>query len=206
MGRRASTCGSHQPPLLQPGRSTSVGIDRGAAERHAEQPLPVHRRDGGRPAGPRSSLRGRLPDGPGVRDHIHVVDVARGHLAAVDFLACGAAQGSHLPANPGCGRTESTISTAGRSSTCRRRPERVVPAVRHGEAPQGVLGRPAISSVARRSYLSRRRPAADPRSRSRKSRHRHAHRFLSFEPASTRSGADGVAPRSGGGRGATRLS
>ncbi len=35
------------------------------------------------------------PDGTGVRDYIHVVDLARGHLAALDYLAKGLQLGIH---------------------------------------------------------------------------------------------------------------
>ena len=44
------------------------------------------------------------PDGTGVRDYIHVVDLARGHLAALDFLLAGEAAGRSIPINLGCGR------------------------------------------------------------------------------------------------------
>jgi UDP-glucose 4-epimerase len=44
------------------------------------------------------------PDGTGVRDYIHVVDLARGHLAALDFLAAGEGRGRNLALNLGCGR------------------------------------------------------------------------------------------------------
>jgi UDP-glucose 4-epimerase len=44
------------------------------------------------------------PDGTGVRDYIHVVDLARGHLAALDFLLAGEAAGRSIPINLGGGR------------------------------------------------------------------------------------------------------
>jgi UDP-glucose 4-epimerase len=50
------------------------------------------------------------PDGTGVRDYVHVVELARGHLAAVDFLLAGReAQGRHIPINLGCGRGYSVL-------------------------------------------------------------------------------------------------
>ena len=50
------------------------------------------------------------PDGTGVRDYIHVVDLARGHLAALDFLLGGReAAGRNLPVNLGCGRGYSVL-------------------------------------------------------------------------------------------------
>ena len=49
------------------------------------------------------------PDGTGVRDYIHVVDLARGHLAALDFLLAGEGVGRNLPVNLGCGRGYSVL-------------------------------------------------------------------------------------------------
>jgi UDP-glucose 4-epimerase len=50
------------------------------------------------------------PDGTGIRDYIHVVDLARGHLAALDMLLEGqGAKGRNLPINLGCGRGYSVI-------------------------------------------------------------------------------------------------
>jgi UDP-glucose 4-epimerase len=50
------------------------------------------------------------PDGTGVRDYIHVVDLARGHLAALDYvLAEPGARGRNLPVNLGCGRGYSVL-------------------------------------------------------------------------------------------------
>ena len=65
------------------------------------------------------------PDGTGVRDYIHVVDLARGHLAALDFLLAGEGVGRNLPVNLGCGRGYSVLEwsrpsggrSAGRSPT-----------------------------------------------------------------------------------------
>jgi UDP-glucose 4-epimerase len=65
-----------------------------------------------------SGLRPRLrvfgddyptPDGTGVRDYIHVVDLARGHLAALDFLMAGEGRGRNLAVNLGCGRGHSVL-------------------------------------------------------------------------------------------------
>jgi UDP-glucose 4-epimerase len=50
------------------------------------------------------------PDGTGVRDYIHVVDLARGHLAALDYmLASNAVRGRNIPVNLGCGRGYSVL-------------------------------------------------------------------------------------------------
>ncbi|MDG1116880.1 MAG: UDP-glucose 4-epimerase GalE [Flavimaricola sp.] len=43
------------------------------------------------------------PDGTGVRDYIHVVDLARGHVAAVEHLVANAATADHLRVNLGTG-------------------------------------------------------------------------------------------------------
>jgi len=52
------------------------------------------------------------PDGTGVRDYIHVVDLARGHLAALDFLLSGGeATGRNLAVNLGCGRGYSVLES-----------------------------------------------------------------------------------------------
>ena len=51
------------------------------------------------------------PDGTGVRDYIHVVDLARGHLAALDFLLGGQGVGRNLAVNLGCGRGYSVLES-----------------------------------------------------------------------------------------------
>jgi UDP-glucose 4-epimerase len=51
------------------------------------------------------------PDGTGVRDYIHVVDLAKGHLAALDFLMRGEGKGHNLPVNLGCGRGYSVLES-----------------------------------------------------------------------------------------------
>lgn len=47
------------------------------------------------------------PDGTGIRDYIHVTDLARGHLAALDHLATDGARG--LTVNLGAGRGYSVL-------------------------------------------------------------------------------------------------
>ncbi|MDZ7828283.1 MAG: UDP-glucose 4-epimerase GalE [Halofilum sp. (in: g-proteobacteria)] len=49
------------------------------------------------------------PDGTGVRDYIHVVDLARGHVAALDALAGPAAAEAPLTLNLGTGRGYSVL-------------------------------------------------------------------------------------------------
>lgn len=50
------------------------------------------------------------PDGTGVRDFIHVVDLARGHRSALDFLLDGnQGRTKSLPINLGCGRGYSVL-------------------------------------------------------------------------------------------------
>jgi UDP-glucose 4-epimerase len=51
------------------------------------------------------------PDGTGVRDYIHVVDLARGHLAALDFLLGGEGRGRSTAVNLGCGRGYSVLES-----------------------------------------------------------------------------------------------
>jgi UDP-glucose 4-epimerase len=46
------------------------------------------------------------PDGTGVRDYIHVVDLAQGHVAALDFLSSGKAS---ITANLGTGQGHSVL-------------------------------------------------------------------------------------------------
>jgi UDP-glucose 4-epimerase len=50
-------------------------------------------------------------DGTGVRDFIHVVDLARGHLAALDYLMAGEGAGRNLAINLGCGRGHSVLES-----------------------------------------------------------------------------------------------
>lgn len=50
-------------------------------------------------------------DGTGVRDYIHVVDLARGHLAALDYLASAAATGA-TDINLGTGKGVSVLEAA----------------------------------------------------------------------------------------------
>lgn len=50
------------------------------------------------------------PDGTGVRDFIHVVDLAKGHLAALRYLMANAGDGfGNLAVNLGCGRGYSVL-------------------------------------------------------------------------------------------------
>jgi UDP-glucose 4-epimerase len=50
------------------------------------------------------------PDGTGVRDYIHVVDLACGHLGALDYLLdLPGAKGRNIPINLGCGRGYSVL-------------------------------------------------------------------------------------------------
>ncbi len=65
------------------------------------------------------------PDGTGVRDYIHVVDLARGHLAALDFLASH--RGAHVH-NLGTGRGYSVLEMvrAFERASGRRIPYRIV--------------------------------------------------------------------------------
>ena len=43
----------------------------------------------------------KTPDGTGVRDYIHVMDLAEGHLAALDYAKAKGPQGGHFVFNLG---------------------------------------------------------------------------------------------------------
>lgn len=82
-------------------------------------------------AGQRSQLRVfgddyPTPDGTGVRDYIHVMDLAEGHAAALDFLAKTA--GCHI-LNLGTGKGYSVLEilSAFESASGRKVPYRVIP-------------------------------------------------------------------------------
>ncbi len=51
------------------------------------------------------------PDGTGVRDYIHVVDLAQGHLSALAFLMAGEGRGANLPVNLGRGHGYSVLQS-----------------------------------------------------------------------------------------------
>ena len=90
------------------------------------------------------------PDGTGVRDYIHVVDLAKGHLAALEFLMRGEGKGQNLPVNLGCGRGYSVLEAiaafsraAGREIPCEivgRRPGDVAECVADARRAEAVLG------------------------------------------------------------------
>lgn len=70
------------------------------------------------------------PDGTGVRDYIHVQDLARGHVAAMDWLrAGGETGGGSLPVNLGTGRGTSVREavTAFAAATGRAVPHEIAP-------------------------------------------------------------------------------
>ena len=76
--------------LLQPHRRAPVRPHWRRPQRHPQQPRALHRQ-GLRSASWRRSTSTatttRRPTVPGVRDYIHVVDLARGHVAAIRKLA-----------------------------------------------------------------------------------------------------------------------
>ncbi|MCX7142840.1 MAG: UDP-glucose 4-epimerase GalE [Proteobacteria bacterium] len=59
------------------------------------------------------------PDGTGVRDYIHVVDLAQGHIAALDYLD---RKGGLLTVNLGTGRGYSVLEMAGAFARASGRP------------------------------------------------------------------------------------
>lgn len=71
------------------------------------------------------------PDGTGLRDYIHVCDLSRAHLAALDsLLAAGGAGLAHQVFNVGTGRPHSVREVI---AACQRATGKVVP---HDEAPR----------------------------------------------------------------------
>ena len=57
------------------------------------------------------------PDGTGVRDYVHVVDLARGHVAALRYLLDDRADGTHLRINLGTGQGHSVLEALQAFST-----------------------------------------------------------------------------------------
>ena len=99
--RPAALLQSHRRPRQRPAR-------RGPA-RHPQQPDALRDAGGGRASCAELSVFGDdydTPDGTGVRDYIHVVDLALGHLAALDRLD-GLA--GCVPINLGTGRGYSVL-------------------------------------------------------------------------------------------------
>jgi UDP-glucose 4-epimerase len=71
------------------------------------------------------------PDGTCIRDYIHVVDLARGHVAAVEaLLGSDLAKGSALPINLGTGRGVSVLEAVAAFEAASGRPIRRVPVPR----------------------------------------------------------------------------
>lgn len=75
------------------------------------------------------------PDGTGVRDYIHVVDLARGHVAALGFLMQGEGRGRNLALNLGCGRGYSVLEAV---AAFRRASNREIPCEIVGRRPGDV--------------------------------------------------------------------
>jgi UDP-glucose 4-epimerase len=84
------------------------------------------------------------PDGTGVRDYIHVMDLARGHLAALDYLK--KAKGS-ITANLGTGRGYSVLEVV---KAFERASGRSVPLEFHARRPGDVAASYADASRAAR--------------------------------------------------------
>jgi UDP-glucose 4-epimerase len=90
------------------------------------------------------------PDGTGVRDYIHVVDLARGHVAALDFLMRDQGSGRNLALNLGCGRGYSVMEAvaaferaSGREISCEfvaRRPGDIAECVADPRRAEAILG------------------------------------------------------------------
>lgn len=68
------------------------------------------------------------PDGTGVRDYIHVMDLAEGHRAAIDFLAGSAGAGWHaFNLGTGCGYSVLDMVRAFEQASGRPVPYRIAP-------------------------------------------------------------------------------
>lgn len=90
------------------------------------------------------------PDGTGVRDYIHVVDVARGHVSALEFLMRDEGRGRNTALNLGCGRGYSVLEAveafaraSGREIPCEivaRRPGDVAECVADPRQAEALLG------------------------------------------------------------------
>ena len=83
-------------------------------------------------------------DGTGVRDYIHVMDLARAHLAALEYLA---ARGRSIVANVGTGRGYSVLEAAKAYEKASGRP---VPLEFHPRRPGDLAEYYADASLARR--------------------------------------------------------
>ena len=84
------------------------------------------------------------PDGTGVRDYIHVVDLARGHLAALEYLQQGPRLAIH---NLGTGRGTSVLEAL---RAFERASGRAIPYIIEGRRPGDIATSYADTSKARR--------------------------------------------------------
>jgi UDP-glucose-4-epimerase GalE len=147
----------------------AAGADEGLAERHDPEthliPLVLNAAVDGRPM----TIFGEdyaTEDGTCIRDYIHVLDLARAHLAALDHLEKGGASGVF---NLGTGRGHSVreVIACAERVTGRKVPVVVGPR-RPGDSPvlvasperaKGVLGwsaqRPALEDIVRDAWISR---------------------------------------------------
>jgi UDP-glucose 4-epimerase len=76
-------------PLFQPNRSPRERFDRRGSKGPPQQPHPVHHAGRDRKLPQLEIFGGHYDtiDGTGVRDYIHVVDLAQGHLRAIEYRA-----------------------------------------------------------------------------------------------------------------------
>lgn len=93
--------------LLQSRRGASKRSYWRRSARHTQQSHPIHCKGCHRPIAGSGRFRKRLrhPDGTGVRDYIHVVDLAKGHVAAIE----GAAKPAVYVYNLGTGKGYSVL-------------------------------------------------------------------------------------------------
>jgi UDP-glucose 4-epimerase len=84
------------------------------------------------------------PDGTGVRDYIHVMDLVEGHLAALEYLS---RTGGSITANLGTGRGHSVLEVV---AAFERASGRKVPLERHPRRPGDIASYYADASLAKR--------------------------------------------------------
>lgn len=114
--------------LFQSDWRSSFGTDRRRSQRHSKQPAALHCPCRQRSASLPASLRRDYdtPDGTGVRDYIHVMDLAEGHAQAIPYVAD---HPGWIAVNLGCGRGYSVLEVihAFEKASGRKVPYKIAP-------------------------------------------------------------------------------
>ena len=155
-GARRSGLADRAAALLQPGRRARERPDRRGPARHPEQPDAVCRAGRRRASATRLQVFGNdydTPDGTGVRDYIHVVDLAEGHVAALRHLLD---RQRSITVNLGTGRGYSVLELVARLRA-RQRPRG---ALRDRRAAARAMSTPATPIRRWRASCSAGRPRA----------------------------------------------